>query len=430
MHIHCLGLNHLTADIALREQLAFTENGVKAALARLGCGIGSQPDNVTEMVVLSTCNRVEIYALAQDVSFDALEDLLSDLQGVPHEKFHELAYRFLDQEAVAHLLRVAAGLDSLVLGEPQILGQVTDAFELARGQNAVGPVLSRLFQTALRAGKRARTETAIGHNPASISSVAIQLAEGIIADLPSAEVYVLGAGEMAELAVEAMRKRGVHKIHVINRTLARARLLSDRWGGEALTFERLPEALHKADILITSTGAPHTLIAPEMVQAALPGRQGRGLVIIDIAVPRDVENAVGELPGVRLYDLDGLQDHLEHSLEQREREVPKVEAILVEMSQEFQSYLDLLDVFPVIAAMHERAEHIRQVELEKTLRHLPDLSEAERDHLNALTRSLVKKILHAPIKQLRSAAGCPKAAEYADAARTLFDIEPNGRYLH
>ena len=429
MHIHCLGINHLTADLALREQLAFTENGVKAALARL-CGIGSQPDDVTEMVVLSTCNRVEIYALAQETCFDALEDLMSDLQGVPKENFHGLVYRLLDKEAVNHLLRVAAGLDSLVLGEPQILGQVTDAFELARGQNAVGPVLSRLFQTALRAGKRARTETSIGHNPASISSVAIRLAEEIITDLSSAEVYVLGAGEMAELAVEAMRKRGVHKIHVVNRTLSRARLLSDRWGGEALTFERLPEALRKADILVTSTAAPHTLISTEMVHSCLPERLGRNLVIIDIAVPRNVESEIGELTGVRLYDLDSLQNHLEHSLEQREREVPKVEAILEEMSAEFQSYLDLLDVFPVIAAMHQRAEQIRQVELEKTLRHLPELSEAERDHLNALTRSLVKKILHAPIKQLRSAAGLPKAAEYADVARTLFELESNGRYFH
>lgn len=428
MHIHCLGLNHTTADIELREKLALTENSVRAALARLGCGNGVQPDQVSEMVILSTCNRVEIYAIAPEIAFGALEDFLADIRDVPRAAFAAHMYRLLDEEAIRHLFRVAAGLDSLVLGEPQILGQVMQAFELARGQNVTGPVLSRLFQAALRAGKRARTETAISHNPASISSVAIRLAENEVHDLPEARVLVVGAGEMAELAVEALRKRGVAEVQVVNRTLARARKLADRWGGGASTFENLPEAIKWADILVTSTGAPHTIISQELVAKIMSQRAERALAIIDIAVPRDVHPGVNQIPGVRLYDIDTLQEHLEYSLARREEEVPQVEAILAEVQAEFKDYLAMLDVIPLIAEMHQRAESIRQNELDKTLRRLPDLDEGQREHLNLLTQALVKKILHAPITQLRSAAGGPQAVEYATAARTLFDLE--ARHKH
>jgi glutamyl-tRNA reductase len=428
MHIHCLGLNHTTADIELREKLAFTENSVRAALARLGCGNGVQPDAVSEMVILSTCNRVEIYAIAPRAAFEALEDFLADVRDVPRVAFTSHMYHLLDHEAIAHLFRVAAGLDSLVLGEPQILGQVMQAFELARGQNATGPVLSRLFQAALRAGKRARTETAISHNPASISSVAIRLAESEVHDLPNARVLVVGAGEMAELAVEALRKRGVAEVQVVNRTLARARKLAGRWGGGASTFENLPEVIKWADILITSTGAPHTIISKELVAGIMSQRVERALAIIDIAVPRDVDPSVNEIPTVSLYDIDTLQEHLEYSLARREKEVPQVEAILEEVQAEFEDYLAMLDVIPLIAEMHQRAESIRRNELDKTLRRLPDLDEGQREHLNLLTQALVKKLLHAPITQLRSAAGGPQAVEYATAARKLFDLEAQHKH--
>jgi glutamyl-tRNA reductase len=423
MYIHCLGLNHTTADVELRGKLAFTENSLKSALARLGCGNGSRPQPISEMVILSTCNRVELYAIAPSDSFEALEDFLADTRGVPKARFSDHVYHLSNHEAIAHLFQVAAGLDSLVLGEPQILGQVTQAFELARGQNTAGPVLSRLFQNALRAGKRARTETAISHNPASISSVAIRLAEKIVPNLPGARILVVGAGEMAELAVEALRKRGATRIRVVNRTLERAQLLSERWGGEASTFEKLTEAIHQADIIITSTGAPHTIISPEMISESMQGRNERPLAIIDIAVPRDVDPKVGGLLNVSVYDIDMLQEHLEHSLACREQEVPHVETILAEVQAEFEEYLAMLDVIPLIAEMHQRAESIRQSELDKTLRRLPGLSQSEREHLNALTQSLVKKILHAPTTRLRSSANGPDAVEYAAAARKLFDLE-------
>ena len=430
MHIHCLGLNHETADVSLRERLAFSEEKIKASLSRLGCGSGSQPDSVTEMVILSTCNRVEIYAVAPRIDFDALENFLSEVQDVPREEFSPHLYRYVDQRAIEHLFRVAAGLDSLVLGEPQILGQVMGAFELARGQDSAGPVISRLFQSALHTGKRARSETAISHNPASISSVAIRLAEGSVTDLPAAQVTIVGAGEMAELAVESLRKRGVTRIQVVNRTLERALNLAQRWGGEALTFEKLPDALQQADFLITSTGAPHTLIYADTVRAAMQSRQGRPLVIIDIAVPRDVDVEVGEIFGVSLFDIDMLHQHLENSLARREKEVPLVEKILEEEQDAFMSYLHTLDVVPLIAEMRQQAEAIRQAELEKTLRHLPDLTPSERKRLEALTQALVKKILHQPITCLRSEAGTPMAADYAATARSLFGLEARYNNRH
>lgn len=442
MHIHCLGLNHRTADIGLRERLAFPEERAKAALARLGCGRGScgeasgdlpayglPPEPISEMVILSTCNRVEIYAVAGLPNFAVLERFVAEAQGVPEEQFNPYLYRLMDEEAVTHLFRVAAGLDSLVLGEPQILGQVMQAFELARGQGSVGPVLSRLFQAALHTGKRARSETTISHNPASISSVAAHLAERAVLHLPSARVAILGAGEMAELAVEALRKRGASNIRVVNRTLERASLLAGRWGGEACTFEALPEILREADILIASTGAPHTLVHTEVVAAALASRPGRSLVIIDIAVPRDVDEPVGDLPGVRLYDIDQLQQQLDHSLARRANEVPRVEAIQAEELAEFMNYLRTLDVIPLIAEMRKQAESIRLAELEKTLRRLPGLTLGERQRLEALTEALVKKLLHAPISRLRLEAGSPQAAEYAAAARSLFGLNEENAEL-
>jgi glutamyl-tRNA reductase len=425
MHILCLGLNHQTAGLALRERLAFTPESTKAALARLGCGQDSEAEgfsSISELIILSTCNRVELYAVSSTANFSALEDFLSAVRSTPRSIFSPHLYRKQDEGAVEHLFRVAAGLDSLVLGEPQIMGQVVDAFELARGQDTAGPVLSRLFQAALYTGKRARTETAISHNPASISSAAIHLASQAMPALTSARVTVVGAGEMAELAVEALRKRGVERIQVVNRTLDRAAALAERWGGIALTFEDLPDALQNADILITSTGAPHTVILAPVIAFAMAARPTRPLVIIDIAVPRDVDEAAQDIPGVRLYDIDRLHEFLENSLARRAGETPQVEAIIAEEREVFMRYLQSLEVLPLIAEMSQQAERIRQGELEKTLRRMPDLSEEERLRLEALTQALVKKLLHQPITQLRAEAGRPSAAECAAATRKLFGL--------
>jgi glutamyl-tRNA reductase len=420
MHILCLGLNHTTASVELRERLAFSEEKARAALARLGCGGETKP--AAEMVILSTCNRIEIYAACAYLDFQGLETFLADVGGVPVSGMRPHLYRYSGAEVVRHLLNVAAGLDSLVLGEPQILGQVTRALELSRGVGASGPLLSRLFQTVIHAGKRARAETAISRNPASVSSLAASLCERLVNPIQSAQVVILGAGEMAELAVEALRKRGVASILVVNRTHARARLLAERWSAEAATFEDLENALLRADILISSTGAPHTLVHKPMVEAAMLQRPHRPLVVIDIAVPRDVDPEVASLPQVSLLDIDHLNEHLERSLSEREQEIPNVQMILAEEESNFLAYLDTLDMLPLIADLRQQAESIRQAELEKTLCRLPHLTEAERANIEMLTKALVKKLLNTPTHRLRAEAACPHAPEYATVARTLFGL--------
>ena len=420
MHIHCLGINHHTASVSLRERLAFSDDQTQSALARQGCGVGMAIS--TEMIILSTCNRVEIYIISNSESSDELENFLSEIHDIPRDELKPHLYHHLDQEAIDHLLHVAAGLNSLVLGEPQILGQVTNALQLARGQNTVGPILSRLFQTAIHAGKRARTETLIGRDPSSVSSLAASVAEKTVIAIDQAQVVVLGAGEMAELAVEALRKRGAMKILVVNRTLDRALALAERWGAETSTFEHLSEALLRADILIASTGAPHTIIHSPQVEKTLKDRAGRPLVMIDIAVPRDIDADVGELPDVKLFDMDGLNTQLEDSLAKRNAEVPRVEKILLEEKIRFDEYLASLDMLPLIANMRKQAEGIRQAELEKTLRRLPDLEDRDRKRIEALTQALVKKLVDAPIRRLRSEASNGHAPQYATVARALFDI--------
>jgi glutamyl-tRNA reductase len=420
MYILCLGLNHKTAPLNLREKLALDENIVRIALARLACGHVASP--LAELIILSTCNRVEMYAVSNQLAFAGLEIFLSDVSGVPADHFRPHLYCFQDMDAVRHLFEVAAGLDSLVIGEPQILGQVTRALELARGQNTAGSILNRLFQAAIHAGKRTRTETAISRNPASISSLAASLSEHAVHKISEAQIVILGAGEMAELAVEALRKRGAQKILVVNRTLERARDLVQRWGARAATFENIHAALESADILISSTGAPHTLISTEMVGEIIKRRIERPLVLIDIAVPRDIDPEVANLPQVTLHDMDNLNARLEHSLAERMAEVPQVKNILNEELQLFEEYWRSLDMLPLIADIRRNAETIRQAELEKTLHRLPGLTEAERTHIEAMTQALVKKLLHAPTHRLRTEAASPRASEYAAVARTLFNV--------
>ncbi|MGD8405853.1 MAG: glutamyl-tRNA reductase [Anaerolineales bacterium] len=420
MHIHCLGINHTTASVSLRERLAFNDDTLRAALSRLGCG--GLEDWFTELVILSTCNRIELYAVSNCFDPDNLKVFLSEARGVPADELTPHLYHYRDEDAIRHIMRVASGLDSLVLGEPQILGQVTTALEQARGAGSSGPLLSRLFQRAIHAGKRARTETHIARNPASVSSLAASLAEKSVHNLTQAQVVVLGAGEMAELAVEALRKRGAAKVLVLNRTLERADSLAKRWQAKASTFERLDDALLVADVLVSSTGAPHSIINPGMVKRIMETRPSRPLVMIDIAVPRDVDPGCNDLPGVAVHDIDSLYARLEHSLAEREAEVPLVEAILNEEASKFMEFFGSLDMLPLIAGMRQLAEAIRQAELNKTLRRLPDLDEAGRARIEALTQALVKKLLDTPTNCLRAQANTPSAPEYADVARTLFGL--------
>jgi glutamyl-tRNA reductase len=421
-HILCLGLNHVTS-IALRERLAFNPNQLQAALARLGCGDDSTWNDIKELVILSTCNRVELYAVANKPIFETLEAFLSETKNCPQVDFTDTAYRLLDGDAIQHLLEVASGLDSMVVGEPQILGQVTDAYAAARNHGTPGKILSRMFEVAIRTGKRARTETTISQNPASIASIAVKLIAETVPDLSAAKIMVLGAGEMAELAIESLRKRGAISILVVNRTLQRAEELAKRWEGKAVALEAILDHLQDMDIVIASTGAPHIVIRPSMVEEAIKYRHKRPLVFMDIAVPRDVDPEVKKISGAYLFDLDGLSDHLESNMAQREAEVPKVRAIVAEERAVFEEFLASLDIVPIIVDIRNLADSIRQDELRKAIRRMPDLTPEMERKIEALTRSIVSKILHSPTTKLRSEANGHYAADYASIARALFGLD-------
>ncbi len=422
MTILCVGLSHRTAPLELRERLHYSPEALKAALSRLGCDHASRPCEFAELAILSTCNRLELYALSHADRFEPLIEFVAETSGLARGEFESHLYQLQNAEAVQHLYRVAAGLDSMVLGEPQILGQVTDAYELGLSQGAIGPVLSALLRGAIHAGKRARTETAISRNPASVSSVAAQVAESVVHDLSAAQIVVLGAGDMAELAVEALRKRRATRITVVNRTHERAAQLAARWQAQALTFEHLTPALIDADIVIASTGAPHILIKPPLVRDVMAQRPNRPLIFIDIAVPRDVDPDVSALPNVRCYDIDQLEARVSGSLIERQQAVPHVETIITDETENFMTWLHSLDIAPVIAGLRAKADAIRRAEVDKTLRHLKDLSEADRHRIEALSEALVSKLLHDPTLRLKAEANNGHAAEYAAVLRHLFAL--------
>jgi glutamyl-tRNA reductase len=422
MQILCLGLNHRTAPVELRERLNYSPPALQAALARFGDGRASRPNALAELVLLSTCNRLELYAAATTEQFDALARFLSETSDVPPASFETHLYRYVQAEAVTHLCRVAAGLDSMILGEPQILGQVAEAYEAALSHAATGPVLSALFRAAIQTGKRARTETAISRNAATISSIAIKTAAAVVSDLAARQVLVVGAGDMAELAVEALRARGASQITVVNRTHARAVQLAQRWGARALPFERLGEALAEADIVITSTDTSHFVITADLARNALAPRPQRPLVFVDIAVPRDVDPDVRRLANVHYYDIDDLEAYLNGALAERQEEVPRVEAIVAEETQTFLNWLHNLDLVPLIADLRAKADAIRRAEVEKTLRRLPHLGEAERERIEAMTEALVNKLLHDPTLRLKAEASNGRVTEYAAVIRHLFDL--------
>lgn len=432
MPILCLGLSHRTAPVELRERLNYPPTAQLAALARFGCGRDAHPEGLGELVILSTCNRLELYAAVSGTGkaeadgrtlFAPLLNFLAETRDLSVAEFEPHLYRYVEEPAVEHLCRVAAGLDSMILGEPQILGQVTEAYQMALGQGAAGPILSALFHTAIRAGKRARTETAISRNPATVGSIAVKLAGAVVGDLTTARVLILGAGEMAERAAEALRARGASRIGVISRTHDRAAQLAQRWNAKAFTFEQLSETLAEADIVIASTAAPHVLVTPDLAHAAIARRPDRPLIFIDIAVPRNVDPGVSRLPNVHAYDIDDLQSRLNGARAEREREIPHVAAIVAEEVEAFTAWLRGLDIAALIAELRARADALRRAEVEKTLRHLSHLREAERQRIEALTESLVNKLLHAPTLRLKAEAANGHAAEYAAAARYLFALD-------
>lgn len=438
MSIILVGLNHQTAPVALREQLSLSGCALDMALNDLNAqkailslpGGDRRPGGIHESVILSTCNRLEIYAVTADTGegLAAIEDYLCGLQGLASGDLHPHLYLREDQAAVEHLMRVAAGLDSMILGEPQILGQVSAAFARAQGAGAAGLVLSQLFARAVHAGKRARSETAISRHTTSVSHAAARLAKDTFGDLGQARVLIVGAGEMAELAASALYDEGARRITCINRTYARAERLARRFDGRALSWGSLADALAGADVIVTATGAPHTVIYRDDVAQALPRRDGKPLVIVDVAVPRDVEVEVGELPGVRRYDVDHLQDAVDSNLAQREAAVPQVEAIVQEETEGFLSWLRSRQVVPVIVELRQRAEVVAKSEVDRMLRRLACPDPRTEQMMGLLAHRIIGKLLHAPTVRLKLEAANGNGVVYADALRELFALDATDQF--
>ena len=417
MLIQCLGLSHSTADIFLREKIALNEQEIKQFLDQ-----NISVDHAQEIIVLSTCNRVEIYAVAEQNILDDLQAALSEFCNIDNKEFDSSFYKLTDNNAISHLFSVAAGLESLALGESQILGQITRAYELAHSVGATGKLLSKLFQNAIHVGKRVRTETAIGDNSITVPSLAVKLARKHFSDFTNTKVLLLGAGEMAELAVEALRKRGAEKFYVLSRTLEKACELAKNWQGKAGTMEMLEETLQKVDVLVSSSSAPHILIDKKLVAKIMKTRSERPLVILDIAVPRDVESSVNVIDNVHLYDIDSIRDGVAESQKARIQEIPNAEKIIRDEHQAFMEFLETLKIVPIIKEIRQKAEHIRKTELEKTLKRLPELSSEAQDHIVVMTQSIVNQIMHSPTAHLREKAAGDQVENLTEIVRELFGI--------
>lgn len=411
--IFCLGISHKTAPVSLREKFSCRLSDLVIVLPSYSA--------VRELVLLSTCNRIEIYAelpKRTPLLKSFFVNLLAQASLLNTGEFEAHVYTYVEEQAVKHLLKVASGLDSMVLGEPQILGQVTKAHMTAVSQKTSGPVLNALFQSAIHTGKRIHTETSISSNPASISSIAISLAQQAMGDLSEQRILIVGAGEMARLAIKALRNRKLTNIGVANRTVSRAEMIAAEWNGRAYSLDQLPQAIAEADLVITAVRTETLVINRETI-----AERKRRLVFVDIAVPRNVDTRVRHLPLVQLFDVDDLQTTLDESLATRQAEIPRVEAIIDQEFRKLQAELRQQTIKPVIVEMRRQAEEIRQTEMARTLRYLGDLDPQTVAHIQHFSRSLINKLLHKPTIRLREAALEDRAEQYVGAVRDLFGLE-------
>jgi glutamyl-tRNA reductase len=417
-----LGISHKTAPLALRERLALPEGRAASVLREL---VGHS--DIHEAVAISTCNRTELYLVATDAveAENAALAALSRQAGIPPTELLGSLYSLRGMDAVRHLFGVAAGLESMIVGEAEIQGQVKRAYELALVEGVTGPIVNRLFRDALATGKRARTETAIGRSRVSVSSVAVELARGIIGELDSRRVLVIGAGENGELTAKALRERGVETVFVANRRYDRAIGLAQRFGGQAVRFDDLPRELQGADIVVSSTGSPHQLVGREELELVMGEREGRPLLLIDIAVPRDIDPSVRELPGITLYDMDDLQREVARNLSGREAEVTRVHTIIEQEAERYGDWLASLDVVPTIAALRERGEEIVQRVLRDNEGRWQSLSDADRQRVELLARAVVNRLLHEPTLRIKGAAERGGSYVQLQALRELFGLEPD-----
>jgi glutamyl-tRNA reductase len=413
-----VGTSHRFAPVELRERVALRPAEAGELTRRL-------VTEAAEAVPLSTCNRTELYLAHPDVAAGERQaaEALSEIGALRKVDLASSLYRLRDEAAALHLFRVAAGLDSLVPGEGEILGQVREAAE----RGSTGPLLGRLFRQALHVGKKVRAQTAISESPASVSAAAAALAAQVFGDLDGCRVLVVGAGRVGELAARNLVSRGARIVGVASRTPERRDELARRFGGVPVALERVSEALPSVDVVVSSTSAPGTILRREDVAEAIPGRRGTPLFLIDLAVPRDLDPAIHELPGCYLYDIDDLEAVVAETLAGRRREAERAEAIVAEEAERFRAWQASLEVVPAIASLRARAEEIRAGELARAEGALGRLSDAERRAVESLTAQIVNKLLHLPTVRLKEAAAAADGVLYADAVRHLFGLADEER---
>ena len=416
MRYQLIGVNHKSAPLEVRERLAIPDSKLQDTCRQLAAHPG-----IEEGLVVSTCNRVEVVTHTTNGA--------ADLRGFLREHFHlsglELdphLYEFRDKDAVRHVFRVASSLDSMVVGEAQILGQVKEAYATARAAGAVGSQLDQLFSRAFAVAKRVRTETAVGSTSVSIASVAVELAKKIFGNLKGKTVFLVGAGKMSELAARHLLTHGCNSIFVSNRTYDRAVGLAHKFEGQAIRFDDLYNTCDRADIVISSTGAPHAIFQREHGERFLQRRKNRPMFFIDIAVPRDVSPEMGRLDGIFVYNLDDLQQAVSAHVADRRKEAERAEVIIAEEVERFEARLQTLDVVPTIVSLQEHLETIRQAEINRVRGRLGDLSREQEIAVEALTRGIINKVMHTPVTALKSAAREQDATTLADVVRRLFNL--------
>uniref|UniRef100_A0A831TZI8 Glutamyl-tRNA reductase n=1 Tax=Geobacter metallireducens TaxID=28232 RepID=A0A831TZI8_GEOME len=420
MNIVVVGLSHKTASVDIREKVAFAPTQMEKPLRAL-----LALEDIAEAVIVSTCNRVEIYISTRDIAggMARVKRFLADYHQVPAETLEPHLYAHHGEAAIRHVFRVASSLDSMVVGEPQILGQIKTAYGYAAEYKTSGIILNRFLHKAFSVAKRVRTETKIASSAVSVSFAAVELARKIFGDLSDKTVMLIGAGEMCELAAKHFINNGVRGVMVTNRTYERAVKLAEEFEGKPVPFDDLFDQLHKADIVLSSTGATHFVIKPRDVEEVIRRRKLKPMFFIDIAVPRDIDPKVNDVENVYLYDMDDLQGVVASNLQQRAEEAKKAEAIIEEEIGQFHKWLSNLEVTPTIVALRTKFEETRKAELEKTLAAWKDLPPDGAKRLEALTAAIVNKLLHSPTATLKRAGQGGRTDLYVDALRTLFELQ-------
>ncbi|WP_404337401.1 glutamyl-tRNA reductase [Planococcus rifietoensis] len=420
MHTLVVGVNYRSAPVSIREKLSFIESELPQAMQAL-----QQQKSILENVIVSTCNRTEIYAVVDQLHTGRfyVKQFLASYFDIPMEQFSQYLFLHEQDEAIDHLFRVTAGIDSMVLGETQILGQVKSSFLAGQEIGTTGTVFNQLFKQAVTLAKRAHNETAIGENAVSVSYAAVELGKKIFGSLKNKHVVILGAGKMGELAIKNLQGSGADRITVINRTFEKAEVLAGKFGGTAKPLNQLQCALLEADILISSTGSTDFVIDLELMQFVEKLRKGKPLFMVDIAVPRDMDPRIGDLQNVFLYDIDDMQGIVEANLAERERAAKQITGMIEQEAEQFNDWLGTLGVVPVISALREKALGIQAETMESIENKMPDLTDREKKILNKHTKSIINQLLKEPILQAKEMGTAKKSREQLELFMQIFGIE-------